>query len=510
MVHCLKSRAQTETAVISGDTRRSWSQLNERANRWASLLRSRGFTTGDRLALATFNQIETFEVLLGCLHAGVVVVPVSWRLTVPEITYLLADSGCRMLVADRELAGPAIAAADAAPQPITTLLVGGGQVSGEQDAEFARADGAEPAAECSGGVLLYTSGTTGRPKGVLTGIFEVGAPCEALAATASRLGAAFRVPVGGVALLDGPWYHSAQLFFSVLPLLVGCRVVIRPRFDPEATLRAIDEHGVQLAHFVPTQFIRLLRTDGAVRAGYDGGSLRTVWHGGGACPPAVKRTMIDWWGPVLSEYYGGTECGIASAIGTASWLAHPGSVGRAIAPTEIVIVDDEGRPAPPGVTGTVYVRVPRARDFSYHNDEVKTRAAHRAPGEFTLGDIGHLDEDGYLYLTGRSAELIVSGGVNIYPAEIEGVLLSHPRVQDAAVFGTPDDEFGERVCAAIVLAPESDSDVTAELQRYCRSRLAGFKIPRQFIEVNALPREPTGKLIRSRIADVLPTAARLT
>jgi long-chain acyl-CoA synthetase len=351
--------------------------------------------------------------------------------------------------------------------------------------------------------MLYTSATTGRPKGVVTALFRPGADLDRVRRTLVGLGEAFGIPERGRLLLVGPWYHAAQIFFSLFPLLRGCPVLMRQRFDPAGMLADLERERITACHLVPTQFVRLLALDAAARDGFRGGSLERVWHGGAACPVGVKRRMIDWWGPVLVEYYAATEAGIVTTIAADEWLARPGSVGRPVPPTEVLVVDDDGGGVlPPGGTGTVYIRRSPRLDFRYHNAPDKTVAAHREPGTFTVGDLGHLDPDGYLYLTGRRLDTIISGGVNIYPAEVEAALVGHAAVRDAVVIGVPDEEFGERVVAFVQLEPDAGvpaDDVCEVLDRHCRGELADYKRPRDYRLVDELPREPTGKLNRQAL-----------
>lgn len=500
-----------DVAILDDRGAVSWRELGERVNRWGDLLTRRGLGPGDRIACVLGNRRETFEVLLACLHSGVTLVPVNWHLTAPEIGYIVADSESRVLVTEAAHAATAAAAAGDLERGTELLVVGEHDVDGCTAVEplLRTADPSEPERQSCGSIMLYTSGTTGAPKGVINGLFKVGAPFSGVRRLTGYARTVLDVPARERALLDGPWYHSAQLFFSLLALLQGSRLVIRPRFDPAATLEIIDRERITAAHFVPTQFVRLLRLDERTRKSFGGASLRRVWHGGGPCPVDVKRRMIDWWGPVLLEYYGATEGGAVTLIDSHAWLGRPGSVGRAIPPNELLVLGDDGAPRPPHQTGRVFIRRRTKGSFHYHNAPEKTRAAYLTPDTFTYGELGHLDEDGYLFLTGREQDMIVSGGVNVYPAEVEAVLLTHPAVRDAAVVGVPDDEFGERVVGVIEGEGTAD-DLPGRLDEYCRRSLAGFKVPRAYHLVDVLPRDSSGKLRKDSLRGVLATTERIS
>jgi acyl-CoA synthetase (AMP-forming)/AMP-acid ligase II len=465
-------------------------------------LRGAGLSPGDRVAFVLGNRRETFEALLACVHAGFVAVPVNWRLTAPEIAYIFDDSSSRVVITElvhAETVANALALADR-PAGIR-VLAGEGSSPGFIAIDDLPTDSGE---DVSGGILLYTSGTTGQPKGVVNPMLSAGAPLGAVAATTAGLSEMLDIPAGGVSLLAGPWHHSAQLFFSLFPLLDGCSVVMRRRFDAAEVLDLIDSERVNIGHMVPTQFLRMLRLDEGRRRALRADSLVRIWHGGGVCPVDTKRRMIDWWGPIFVEYYGATEAGIITMIDSAEWLQRPGTVGRAVPPTEIVIAGPDGQVLPPGQDGRVAIRRPPGRGFHYHEAPEKTANAHLAPNMFTVGDIGHLDDEGYLYLTARSIEIIVSGGVNIYPAEIEAVLLAHGAVDDAIVFGGPDEEFGEQVVALIESNLSSivdQEELSALLDAHCRASLAGFKVPRRYEFVPELPREPTGKIAKGPLRE---------
>ncbi|WP_282340157.1 AMP-binding protein [Micromonospora sp. WMMD714] len=482
-------------ALAAEDGVLTWAQLGERVHRWRAVLADAGVSSGDAVALMLGNRREAVEALLACLHSGVTVVPVNWHLTAPEVAYLLADAGARLLAVDPPRAE--VGAKAAAEAGTVRAVVTGDQAAyGLAPVEplLAAADPrTAPADQECGQLMIYTSGTTGRPKGVLNGLFVTGAPFARATRLLEYATGTLGVPTDGRVLLVGPWYHSAQLFYALLPLLNGATLVVRERFDPAATLATMAAERITECHLVPTQFVRLLRLDPAVRAAFSPASLRRIWHGGGACPPDVKRRMIEWWGPVLVEYYAATEGGVVTLIDSADWLAHPGSVGRAVPPNRIVVVDDDGRELGPHQRGRIFIRRP-GRGFHYHNAAGKTRAAYLAPGVFTYGEVGHLDEDGYLYLTGRAQNMVVSGGVNVYPAEVEQVLVRHPDVRDAVVLGLPDEEYGERVAAVVEWEPDGGRPPWSTLDEHCRRHLAGFKVPRSWRSVDAVPREPTGKV----------------
>jgi long-chain acyl-CoA synthetase len=344
-----------------------------------------------------------------------------------------------------------------------------------------------------GSTMLYTSGTTGRPKGVHR------PPGTAVAAT--NLGG-YNEAGGDVHLCTGPLYHAAPLAFSLnIPLAFGATVVLMDKWDPEETLRLVATHRVTHSHMVPTMFHRLLSLPDAVRTAYDLSTLRFVLHGAAPCPVPVKRRIIEWFGPIVWEYYAATE-GVGSFVDSATWLEHPGTVGRPYLPEQVIIGDEEGNPLPTGEIGLVYLKAPGPARFTYFKDEGKTSSIFRGD-YFTLGDVGYLDDDGFLHLTDRTANLIISGGVNIYPAEVDAVLLEHPSVGDAAVIGVPDEEWGEAVLAVIELKPEVEpSDALAgELLDYCREKLAHYKCPREVEFVATLPREDNGKIYKRRLRE---------
>ena len=348
--------------------------------------------------------------------------------------------------------------------------------------------------------MMYTSGTSGRPKGVRRPL--TGEDPDQVPPTAGWFFGLF-----GLAPLDdhvhlccSPLYHTAVLNFATIPIQLGHPVVLMDHFEPEGLLALVERHRVTHTHMVPTQFRRLLALPRPVRDRYDTSSLRNVIHSAAPCPPDVKRQMIEWWGPVVTEYYAASEGG-GTAITARDWLTHPGSVGTACLGTEVRVLDENGEDVPPGQTGLVYLRMGTSA-FDYHHDEEKTRAS-RARGMFTVGDLGYLDADGYLYLCDRQSDVIISGGVNVYPAEIEAALSGHPAVADAAVFGIPHDDWGEEIKAVVQPAPDAEPgpDLTADLLAHLAGRVAKFKLPHTIDYVAELPRDPNGKLYKRRLRD---------
>jgi len=467
----------------------TYAELDERSNRLAHAFRQAGLRAGDHVALMMENGSAFLEAAWAAQRAGLYYTALNSHLRRDEAQYILDDCGARALVITAGLAGVA-ASLDLGAIPLKVAV--GGDVPGFTPWEEVLAGGHPTPIddEAEGREMLYSSGTTGVPKGVRKpmGVTVPGHPQAVSVAIALGIGA-MGITGSTVYLSPAPLYHSAPLVYSMAMHRLGATAVVMESFDAAGCLEAIERHRVTHAQFVPTMFTRMLRLPEGQRLGYDVSSLRYVVHAAAPCPVPVKHRMLEWWGPIIYEYYAGTEDLGSSFITPGEWLEHPGSVGRPR--DEMHIVGDDGEEVPTGQPGTVYFA--GGREFEYHNDPDKTAAAHDHHGWRTLGDVGYVDEDGYLYLTDRSADMIVSGGVNIYPREAEQVLLGHPSVVDAAVFGVPDDEMGESVKGVVQVAEPVDE---AELLGWCRDHLAAYKCPRSIDLVDALPRDPSGKLFK--------------
>ncbi len=518
MAELLRPHAESkgdEVALVDEHGTETWAELDERVNRWVHALRGAGVAVGDTVSLLCGNRRENMEALCAATHLGIRLVPVNWHWTGEELAYVLRDSGSRVLLADERFRDVAVAAVAELDEPLDlAVMIGGTAPAGFVSLEelLASAPATEPDEQRYGGPMFYTSGTTGFPKGVRSSLVNPDLPASVGALVAEAVVTGLHIPKDGVTLLCGPLYHSAQWAWSLPPLTVGSRVVMQHKFDPAEALRLIDQYGVTNVHLVPTQFIRLLKLPDDVKDAFDGSSLQCVWHGAAPCSPQVKKDMIDWLGPKVWEYYGGTEGGIISTISSQEWLERPGALGIPGANYEIRILDDDGVEQPVGSSGQIWFRQKDGRDFEYHNAPEKTAAAHREGGFGTLGDIGFVDEGGYLHLSDRKIDMIISGGVNIYPAEIEGVLVTHPAVKDAAVFGIPHDEMGEEVKAAVELVEgvEPSDQLATALIAHVRAHLAGYKAPRSVDFEDALPRHPTGKLYKRLLRDPYWEAAGRT
>jgi long-chain acyl-CoA synthetase len=501
--------------IISGARRLDLATLEARAARAAAGLASLGVGRGDLIAVYLRNDLPFFEASMAAGVVGAYPTPVNWHYAPTEARYLFENSGARAIVIHADLVEPI---REALPPGVPVLVVA-------TPPEIAEAYGipaeacAVPAgmtdwsvwlegfapyagpAETPPGTIIYTSGTTGHPKGV-----RRSPPNAEQTEAFNRIlfnGFGLAGRVGGtkpiVTVVTGPMYHSAPNAYGLICARVGATVILQPRFEPEGLLQLIDRYKVTHLHMVPIMFNRLLKLPDAVKAKYDLSSLEFVVHAAAPCPAPIKRAMIEWWGPVINEYYGATETGMVTFCNSEEWLAHPGTVGHAIPEAEVVVIDAEGNPLPAGEIGEVISRAHVLADFTYHGDDAK-RAASEKAGLIAPGDIGYFDKDGFLYLCDRAKDMIISGGANIYPAEIEAELHKMPGVADCGVFGIPDEEFGEAICA--VVQPSPGAALTEQaVKAYLRQHMASYKVPKR-VEFHAeLPREDSGKIFKRKLRE---------
>lgn len=478
----------------------SFAELDRRSNQVAQLLRERGIKVGDTVALCMENHPWFFCLTWGFQRSGVHYVGISSRLTPPEIAYILEDSGAKILFGSAYLAPALDEVGKLAPQVEQLRFDTPGALSAE-DALAAMPQ--TPIADERAGVdMLYSSGTTGRPKGVKIPLPEDPAIDQANALVGLTM-MAFGIKPDSVYLSPAPLYHAAPLRWSMTIQKLGGTVVVMEKFDPEAALATIEKYKVTDSQFVPTHFVRMLKLPDGVRKKYDTSTLKCAIHAAAPCPVPVKQAMIEWWGPVIYEYYAGTEGNGFTFVTSAEWLQKPGTVGKAL--TGIIrVCDENGDEVPRGTEGQIFFEPTEGMvPFEYHNDPEKTRDARNKHGWSSLGDVGYQDEDGYLFLTDRKSFMIISGGVNIYPQEIENLLVTHPKVADAAVIGAPDPEMGEKVVAVIQpLDMAQAGEVLAdEIREYLAGQLSRVKMPRQIDFREALPRELTGKLYKRLLRD---------
>ncbi len=477
----------------------SYGELERRSVQLAHVLHEAGLRPGDAVALLTENNLRAFEVYWAALRSGLYITAVNYHLKVDEVAYIVTDSGATALIVSAEQAATAEAILGLTSGVKLRLAYGGPVKDHDGYEETIAAASAVPFADQPhGATMLYSSGTTGRPKGVRPKLrdIQVSEHGEALVTLAGQF---FGVNRDSAYLSPGPVYHAAPLRWCGSVHALGGTVVMMKRFDAEQALHVMGDRRVTHAQFVPTMFVRMLQLPQDIRDRYDISSLRVAIHAAAPCPVEVKQKMIDWWGPVLVEYYAGTEGNGMTAIDSGTWLTKPGTVGRAVYGTVRICADD-GTELPPGQTGVVYFESDEI-PFAYHNDPDKTRAAqHPAhPAWTTLGDIGYLDEDGFLFLTDRKAFTIISGGVNVYPQETENVLALHPAVYDVAVIGVPDPEMGESVAAFVQPAPGAmpGPELEQEIIAFVKSKIASYKAPRTVRFVDDLPRSEAGKLMKS-------------
>lgn len=473
----------------------TYRELEARSSRLAQLFRAHGLAVGDHVAVLLDNEPEYFEACWAAQRAGLYMTPINSHLTASEVGYIIADCGARALVGGGPLQKllPALEPALSAVE--LRLSVGPALPGFDSYADaIARYPDSPLPDETEGYLMLYSSGTTGVPKGIARPLSGV-----RFGAGETELGMLLRGLYGfsesAVYLSPSPLYHAAPLRWAMATHRIGATVVVMERFDAEAALRAVERYAVTHAQFVPTHLVRMLKLPAAARQHHDLSSLQRVVHASAPCPAEVKRAIMDWWGPILYEYYSGSEGNCFCAIGPEEWLAHPGSVGRSFIST-VHVTDDAGRELGPGETGLIWFDGgPR---FEYHNDPGRTAEAFNDRGWSTLGDIGHVDEEGYLYLTDRASDLIIRGGVNIYPREIEDILILHPDVADVAVIGVPDPDLGQRVTALVQPTRFQDAgkDLAARLIEFSAERAARFKCPTSVEFVETLPRMPNGKLLK--------------
>ena len=479
-----------QIALRLGDELRTYAALSDRARRVAHALHGLGVRRGDRVAIMVPNSLEFFEAVHAAGRLGAVVVPVNIHFKADEAGWVVSDSGATAVVVAQQLT-PALEDVAGVPR----LVVGDDY---ERALAAAPASGeVEPADVVGDGwptVMAYTSGTTGRPKGVAIGEDDFRRRAAGVAASGERWG----LGPDDVHLLVGPSYHMGPLFWGQMHLAFGATVVVMPRWDAREALELIERWRVTNTHMVPANFTRILELPEAERTKFDLGSLRLVVHAAAPCPVPLKRAFMDFVGAdKVWEYYGASEGG-GTVITPQEWLEHPGSVGKPFPGNEFAILDDDGNELGPGEVGTVYAK-PAASSFRYHNDDDKTAAAHRGQW-FTVGDAGYLDDDGYLYLTDRKSDMVISGGVNIYPREIEEALFRHPDIVDCAVLGVPDDRWGEALYAVVQPTPGSALDAEAVVT-YCREHLADYKRPRIVEFVDELPRDPNGKVRKPKLRE---------
>jgi long-chain acyl-CoA synthetase len=494
--------------LVSGERTHAAAAFDAHTLRAAAGFAALGVRQGDCVALLLRNDFAFLEASLAAVRIGAYAVPINWHFKTEEVGYVLADCSAKVLVAHADLLA---AVADAIPAGVKVLVV-------ETPPEIAGAYGSRPGAASHGAAewdawlaaqqpwqgqalpqtasMIYTSGTTGRPKGVrrqpLTADLE------------ARMGD-YRERVYGLkpgvrTMIPGPLYHSAPNSFALRAARVASLIALLPRFDPEHFLALVERHRIEAMFMVPTMFVRLLKLPAEVRNRYDLSSLRFIMHAAAPCPPDIKRAMIDWLGPVIHEFYGSTESGAVTVVDSREWLERPGTVGRPIKGGEVRIYDDSGRRLGPGEVGEVYTKLEFLPEFTYHRLPDK-RAEIDREGFITSGDVGYLDEAGYLFLCDRKRDMVISGGVNIYPAEIEAVLINCPGVKDCAVFGIPDGEYGEALMAIIEAQPGTSAPSVSEARAYLGQHLAGYKVPKRIEFGRDLPREDSGKIFKRRLRD---------
>ena len=480
-------------------------ELNDLSNQGAQLFRSLGLKPGDSIAFMLENHHLFFPIAFAAWRSGLRYTAISWRLQPAEVEYIVKDCEAKVFITSKFLEETAANLEEVLGGVKKFMLDGTSPGYNSYEESIASMPEEPIEDECQGGSMLYSSGTTGTPKGIYREL-----QLNPLPYTQEEddlgLGRVVEGVYGGdentVYLSPAPLYHSAPLGFNTGFLSLGGTSVVMEKFDPEAALKAIQDYKVTHSQWVPTMFVRFLKTDESLRSAYDLSSHKVAIHAAAPCPIEIKENMINWWGPILFEYYAGTEFNGMTIVNSEEWMEHKGTVGRPLV-GELHILDDEGNEVPSGETGGIYFGGETATSFEYHNDQEKTQSAISKEGYSTLGDIGYVDDEGYLYLTDRKAFMIISGGVNIYPKETEDALIMHPKVADVAVFGVPHPEMGEEVKAVVQPANMSDigEDLEAELIAFCKEKISHVKCPRSIDFEEELPRHPTGKLYKRLLKD---------
>ncbi|WP_315135335.1 AMP-binding protein [Achromobacter marplatensis] len=484
--------------IIAGDLQLDRDALAARGEQVAAGLAAMGIREGDVIAVLLRNGMPYLEIILACKRLGCYYCPINWHYTADEVAFLVNDSGAKLLIAEDDLWRQVWAALPAG-LPVLRVMAEANAAFEANDYEAWR--NAQPRYDgplvAPRGHMAYTSGTTGRPKGVVRQPFPVDRLAEHLAAVEAVVEQAYGLRLGSRALLPAPIYHSAPSVFAQVALRVCDTLVLTRRFDAVEVLRLIETHRIDTVYLVPIMYVRLLKLDAQTRASFDLSSLRFVASTGAPCAPELKRAMIDWLGPVVHETYASSEAGMVTAIDSHEALAKPGSAGRPIGPAQVRIYAEDGSVCAPGQVGRIYVRQPAYADFTYRNHPEARQAVER-DGLIGLGDLGYVDEDGYLFVCDRESDLVISGGVNIYPAEIEHHLMQYPGVADCAVFGVPDPEFGERLLGLVQPAPGAALDLE-DAMAWLTSRIARYKVPRGLEMRQALPRDDNGKIAKRRL-----------
>jgi long-chain acyl-CoA synthetase len=473
-----------------------------RAHRAANGLRALGLQRGDKVAVLLPNAVEYLDLLLATSESGMHLVPINWHLSAPEIAYIVDDSEAKVLIGHARFADALgkVAAEVNVPDGRRFIVDGDLEGFGDYAAWLDAQSPEEPAERPAGDIMPYTSGTTGRPKGVERPLMDIDADTRAA-------GGSFLCHLFGMATPDhvhlvvAPLYHTAVTNFALASLQTGHRIVLMDKWTPEECLRLIQDYRVTTSHMVPTMFHRMLRLPQDVRDSYDVSSVSHMIHSAAPCPIPTKHAMLEWWGPAVWEYYAASEGG-GTIASPEDWLAHPGTVGKPWPISEVVILDDDGNQLPAGQVGTIWMRMGQHR-FTYHGDAEKTKRSWNEEGFFTVGDVGEMDEDGFLFLRDRKVDMIIAGGVNIYPAEVESALMQHPKVLDCAVFGIPDDDMGEQVKAAVQIAEDATPgpELEQELLAFLSEQLGSYKVPRSIDFHVEFPRTETGKLVKRVLRD---------